>query len=291
MGWTNEQATNVDGLAVTYTNTTIEYSTGSTLTIDADASFQSSATLFISRNTDSQGIILTNTTPGGNVNNPQLTVESDDAAGYFLTTAVSGDTIPPFGQTVDGGMQWGPGGVAARDTFLERVSSGRLQLTGSLTVTNDLIVDGTSQGRGYVSSTTSGTGSGPIGNVVTTVHTLANITFKAGRAYKASFGTAVESSLDGVLCRFGIRKTNASGTGLWDFADYPTFGLSDAHVGGDGYIRRNAATDLVATIVLTLQTITGGQTTTLLANSTGPRFFLLEDVGSASQYSFATAIT
>lgn len=38
MGWSNDQATTLDGQAFTYTNTTVEYSTGSALTIDADAS-------------------------------------------------------------------------------------------------------------------------------------------------------------------------------------------------------------------------------------------------------------
>lgn len=39
MGWSNDQATTLDGQAVTYTNSTTSYSTGSSLTVASDASF------------------------------------------------------------------------------------------------------------------------------------------------------------------------------------------------------------------------------------------------------------
>lgn len=39
MGWSNDQATTLDGQAVTYTNSTTAYSTGSSLTVASDASF------------------------------------------------------------------------------------------------------------------------------------------------------------------------------------------------------------------------------------------------------------
>lgn len=39
MGWSNDQATTLDGQAVTYTSSTTDYSTGSALTIDSDATF------------------------------------------------------------------------------------------------------------------------------------------------------------------------------------------------------------------------------------------------------------
>lgn len=39
MGWSNDQATNLDGQAVTYTNSTTDYSTGSSLAVESDATF------------------------------------------------------------------------------------------------------------------------------------------------------------------------------------------------------------------------------------------------------------
>lgn len=44
MGWSNSQATSLDGQAFTYTNTTVDYSTGSALTVDSGATLNVGST-------------------------------------------------------------------------------------------------------------------------------------------------------------------------------------------------------------------------------------------------------
>ncbi len=287
MGWTNDQATNIDGQAFEYTNTTVLYSTGSALTIDSGAEFNVGTDIELTN----ANLVSRYTVPPGNT--PPIRLLLDGVAvgtNRAINTAVVSEAFARWILNYDGRQEWG-NGTDARDVSLDRTSSETLTLDGNLRITGELRVGGTRQGKGYVDSTSLDTSLPPIGNTPATAVFVSNVTWEAGRAYKVSFGTNVESSLAGALCRFQLHKTDESGTLMWDFGDWRTEGGNDMHVGGDGYIRRTAGTDLVATIALSIATITGGETTTHLGSAARPRFLLIEDIGSSSDYTMGFEIT
>jgi hypothetical protein len=285
MGWTNQQAETITGLAFTYLAATVLYSTGSSLTLDSGATFASATDLDIS---DAEiEILRTVTDPtGANGMLRFRTSGIDNTDERIIDSRRDTDGTAPFAVWGRGRMAWAG---TTRDVFLERTAAALLTLTGSLNIGTNLQVGGVDRGRGYVTSASSTSSSAPVGNTSTTVLTVSH-TWEAGRAYRFSFGTNAESSLAGALCRFRLQATSSTGTVIWDWGDWRTEGANDINVGGEAYLCRTG-TDLSRTIVLTLITISTGETTTYLGSAFRPRYLLVEDVGSASDYSFANLIS
>lgn len=128
MGWTNTQAENVDGLAVTYTNTTILYSTASALSLAADATFSSETDLELA----DADLEITRVISTPTVGMIQLigAVPLDMTNERIIDSRDSDDAIAPFVVFGKGRLEWGSGGASGRDTTMQRIAGGGLALDG-----------------------------------------------------------------------------------------------------------------------------------------------------------------
>jgi len=86
---------------------------------------------------DQRSLVVSNSTVGGNVNQPSVDLSSAAAAGLALASRVSGDTTARYLAQVDGSMSWGPGS-AGRDVTLARTATGTLTVGGNLDVTGSV---------------------------------------------------------------------------------------------------------------------------------------------------------
>ena len=127
MGWSNDQATTLDGLAVAYTNTTVEYGAGSSLTIDPTATL--------------------------NINGALTTGKLDAVVASTPTQAIgvkrTGDPQDNFFIYGDGGLAWGDG-AHPYDVNLYRPSANHLRTDDSFSAALDVQVNGISLPRGLV---------------------------------------------------------------------------------------------------------------------------------------------
>lgn len=119
--------------------------------------------------------------------------------------------------------------------------------------------------------------------------------FTAGRAYSVRFGGRVDTSDANGRPRMRLRKTNAAGT-LWgDFGGWTTNANAgeDQAVASETILRRTAGTDLTGvTVCLTLEHLAGGANTArLVASATNPFWYGMFDIGAATDFPGAVAVT
>jgi hypothetical protein len=117
------------------------------------------------------------------------------------------------------------------------------------------------------------------------------VTFRAGRAYRITYKGLGAGPVTGDNGQFRVRKTNTSGTAYIDSFRIPLFA-------GNGMftlqnICANATgTDITAALVGTYAIVTGSTGNVSVAASTNNvAFILVEDMGLASNFTGATAIT
>lgn len=127
--------------------------------------------------------------------------------------------------------------------------------------------------------------SSTFGTSETVVHTLPNFVFKAGRAYKVTYYGGW-NDVSGAPTRVNprLRRTSVSGT-LWADWGWREVLAASTAIYGDGdvtYLRRNASSDLVATVVLTALVDAG--TAQHYASATFRRVLVIEDVGAAADF-------
>lgn len=106
------------------------------------------------------------------------------------------------------------------------------------------------------------------------------LVLRARTAYRVELGGGASSSGNGVLADFRLRRAATVGQPAQQVAEfyrYPTQGALVVNVGGTRYIRRTAATDLPATLELTLETASG--TVTQWAAPGRPRYLQLTACG------------
>lgn len=128
-GWTNTQAENITGLAFTYLASTVLYSTGSSLTLDAGAMFASATPIEV----DNAPFLAKRTVSSpGNGMLDFRTAGIPVAPERIIDSRGDTDTIAPFAVFGDGQLEWGAGGSTARDVKLNRDSAGLLFVEGRL---------------------------------------------------------------------------------------------------------------------------------------------------------------
>lgn len=287
MGWTNDQAQILVGLALQYLNTTVQYSAASALTIDATSTFASAADIDV---TDAHVDITRTVSDPTTAMLRFIAAFNPDNEG-IISSRRNTDTVSRFLVRGAGMLEWGAGAATPRDVTLERTASGLLTLTGGLDVTGDLSYNGVSGPRGYTDSGRSLV-NGPTSTGAEIVSsTLAGTTYKAGRAYKVTYGTAVQSSVGGVEFKTKLHYNNAAGTIIWQNGNQVTgAALDDMSCEGTIYMRNTGAVDLVRTIALTIENIAGGGNVGFVGYATAPRYILVEDCGAAVDYSMGTVI-
>lgn len=121
------------------------------------------------------------------------------------------------------------------------------------------------------------------------------VPYLAGRAYRVTVGGRVAASNASGRTRVRIRKTNAAGT-IW--GDYGVVAGSltagDAQpMQGSTVLVRSAGTDLNGvTTCLTLQNLAGGaNTSNIVSAAVAPSIFDIVDIGPASAYPSAVAVS
>lgn len=127
--------------------------------------------------------------------------------------------------------------------------------------------------------------SSAINTTETVVLTATNVVFRAGVAYEAHVHCGLFGDAVGRLASVRLRKTNAAGADWGEYYRMETKGISGATAvpgGGMLYLVRTAATDLTATVVVTLQASAG--TVTMLASAATPRRLVIVPVGDATDF-------
>jgi hypothetical protein len=126
MGWTNQQAETITGLAFTYLASTVLYSTGASLSLDSGATFTSEADIELAN----ARLVSRFTAAPGTLAGIRMLLDGVAAVGNrLLTAAVEGDPFAMFTLDYDGRMEWGPG-TGSRDIDLARSATGELELNG-----------------------------------------------------------------------------------------------------------------------------------------------------------------
>lgn len=119
-----------------------------------------------------------------------------------------------------------------------------------------------------------------------------NWTYKAGRAYRVSFGNLSQCTTASASAQYRLRDQLSGFTNdLGEYGRYPspTTANQAFHTGGELFVANNATADLTGkTLALTLTCATG--TATHRATSGTNRWMLIEDWGEAAAYSFARAV-
>jgi hypothetical protein len=163
-------------------------------------------------------------------------------------------------------------------------SSAKLTASG-FAVDRDLSVYGRAQGRGFVAQRTLTT-SVTFSSTETAVITTGSITFKAGRAYRVSIW-ALHSAVSASYALYRIRKNTVSGTIYKDQMRVNNLQGSSANaaISIQTILTNTTGSDITAALCWT--GVQGGvaQTWTVAASSSNTAYLLVEDCGSAGDYS------
>lgn len=187
----------------------------------------------------------------------------------------------------------GSGGIVAAvhaaAGIVELIADDHVEITGPGWAINSV-----DQPNGPACRLTSNANSAAIGAAETAVLTTAgNITWVAGRAYRARLFGGWIGSGGGADGEFRLRLTNAAGTYLGTWYRTPAYvaGSVQGMVGGAVYFRNSGGADVNAPLCLTLQRIGGGAVTVAaFGNATNPWGVVVDDVGTATQYAFANSV-
>ena len=162
-------------------------------------------------------------------------------------------------------------------------SSARLTSSG-FAVDRDLSVYGRVQGRGFVTQRTLTTNV-TFSSAETAVITTGSITFKAGRAYRISIW-ALHSAASASYALYRIRKNTVSGTIYKDQIRVNNLQGSSANaaISIQTILTNTTGSDVTAALCWT--GVQGGvaQTWTVAASSSNTAYLLVEDCGSADDY-------
>ncbi|MFI6464556.1 hypothetical protein [Streptomyces sp. NPDC050538] len=159
------------------------------------------------------------------------------------------------------------------------------KLTSSgLAIDRDLSVYGKSQGRGFVAQKTL-TANVTFSSTETALITTSSITFKTGRAYRVSLW-ALHNAASDSYALYRIRKNTVSGTIYKDQMRVNNLQASTANAAVSVQTILTNTTGSDVTTALCWTGVQGGvaQTWTLAASSSNVAYLLVEDCGSADDY-------
>lgn len=120
--------------------------------------------------------------------------------------------------------------------------------------------------------------------------TTPSITFQNGRAYRITYKGLGAGTITGDQGQFRVRKTNTSGS---TYVDSFLQGLFNGNtlLNLQNICANNSGADISAVLVGTYLRASGTGTVAVTASATNVAFILVEDVGLASNFPSATAIT
>ncbi len=224
----------------------------------------------------------------------------DDA----YTANVTGDATPRFAVDADGRIEWGDG-TAVRDTNLHRLFAGhlitdaefevgsKLQVGTNLLVGTDLQVGGRSQGRGCLNFTVQPANVTGITGTETTIIDSGAITWPDDRAYAIEIMLFALSTVVGDTIQVRLKRNTLAGT-TWHnyFAAVVTGSTNNNPFYAKKIVVRTAGVALNATgVVVSGNRLTGTGTVEFDMTTTNQTYISVTDIGKASDYPNAMAIT
>lgn len=134
--------------------------------------------------------------------------------------------------------------------------------------------------------------SSAVGTTTTAVLTLTGCVLTAGRAYSVENIGGVFSDAAGRFADFSLFKTSTAGTQIGAMYRTRCEGAPQMNCYGKVYLRNSGASNLTFDLVLAV-TASAGTVTHDASNTVGnrPRALVVTDVGPASNWSFAFAVT
>lgn len=147
-------------------------------------------------------------------------------------------------------------------------------------------LDGIDQGRGIKAHVTTTSNSSTVTTTETVHLTTPSITFKPGRAYKATYHYQGQSTVTGDCLGFRMRLNNTAGNSLFDSLRSLQVPTTNGIVNGESsqILYNSGGSDLNATIVGTVYRSLGTGTVNGFANVANPVWLMVEDIGLASDY-------
>lgn len=212
----------------------------------------------------------------------------DDA----FTANVTGDAVPRYAVDADGRIEWGDGTVA-RDTTLRRLFAGHLITDGELDVSGDFQIATRSQGRGVLNFTIQPANVTGLGATETTIIDSGAITWPDGRAYAIEIMLFALSSIVGDQIQVRLKRNVLAGT-TWHnyFAAVLTGGTNNIPFYAKKIVVRTAGVALSNTgVVVSGNRLTGTGSVEFDQSSTNQTYIMVTDIGKATDYPNAMALT
>ncbi|MFM9493669.1 hypothetical protein ACKI1Q_08525 [Streptomyces galilaeus] len=269
----------------------IEFYSGS-----ADESEPAELNTAIAYGSDSSG---TYEVPSVSLSAPQVTGSSQET-GLFLQSHVpgySGAVFNVFANDLSGngvayingyGADTSDAGSSielhVRDAPPSSTQSSAKLTSSGFAIDRDLSVYGKSQGRGFVAQKTL-TANVTFSSTETAIMTTGSIRFKSGRAYRVSLW-ALHSAASDSYAVYRIRKNTVSGTIYKDQIRVNNLQASAANaaVSVQTILTNTTGSDVTAALCWTGTQGGVAQTWTLAASSSNVAYLLVEDCGSADDY-------
>ncbi|MET8908394.1 hypothetical protein [Micromonospora sp. NPDC004551] len=168
-----------------------------------------------------------------------------------------------------------------------------INLLGTVNVHGDLLYKGaTSPPWGINFASADVNSSAAIGTTETAVMGLAGITYRAGRAYKFSFGQMFQANTAGALVFTRARAGGANTDPVYgEMGRFPcTVANTPFHGEGHTYVANSTGSDITGREIWLHISASVGTVQHRAVNPDTPRWILLEDVGPASGYPMAHAV-
>lgn len=176
------------------------------------------------------------------------------------------------------------------------ISANRLDIVNALAVLagGAFQIDGVDQGRGLVGFT--GSQAAPVNSVSSTaeisVLTIAGCVFKNQRAFRIEL-RGFHNSTAAQDVRYRARTVSLTGQIIADFGDIPIVSTAS---GGEGFyaeelVRNVTGADVTHDVLTTMSLLAGAVTVNLTSRNSSPVYMRITDIGPASQYPQARAIT
>lgn len=223
---------------------------GPRFSVGGNPSVNSNTTL--RNSTDQAGVLIENTLNAARTWAHIHVVDSGTASNNFVQTQTPSDSFPRFTHRINGRLDWG-NGTAAQDVNLYRQTVDELKTDDSFTVGGNLAVTGVFDGvERWVNGVGINANSSAIGNTETAVMTLSSFTFLAGHVYSVELIGKFTASVATNRPTFRIRKTNTSGTELYQ-TSLPAIAASVQHDAGFRTQFKVGGSDVTAVALLSIQ--------------------------------------
>lgn len=205
------------------------------------------------------------------------TLQSGFISGYDAPFVTMGSSSPDFNRDYD---------ITTDNMSIDLASE--LRLVGS-----GMKIDEVSQGRGIVEYQAIQASTATTTTTETVGIDSDSFTLRDGRAYRVTAKGIVSSTIAGDIVRILVRKGALGGNGYVDSFDalrvHTAGGLTSFYYQND--IVNTSGADITDDAVMTYQRVNGTGNVRIIASSFNPAYIEVEDIGAATDYPDAFAVT